>query len=256
MPICRFVEPLALALDEIVSSVFCIQRGSWQRKNINSSSANRKLNSYKLTNKKRKKTDRVGLESKVFCIWSQKEMVNSVPPRLGKIPYFFCFFIWNLPLLTLMSFTFLLEKHGDTLGGGLRLGVGTEMVRWSSWQLLFPCTSPCPEIPDIFSFMPAGVSPIFSFSSASPWLSLVFISVLDLWSAILCAMFSTPRIRRKPVNKLSSENEHVIDKTQTCTNQQFPQMILLIRLLREKPLLHGLLDGISDLWQHVKEDCW
>ena len=68
-------------------------------------------------------------------------------------------------------------------------------------------------------------------------------------------MFSTPRIRRKPVNKLCSENEHRIDKTQTCTNQQFPQMILLIRLLREKPLLHGLLDGVSDLWQHVKEDC-
>ena len=32
-----------------------------------------------MTNKKRKKTDRDGLESKVFCIWSQKEMVNSVP---------------------------------------------------------------------------------------------------------------------------------------------------------------------------------
>ena len=43
MPICKFVEPLSLALNEIVSSVFCIQRGIWQRKNINSSSANRKL---------------------------------------------------------------------------------------------------------------------------------------------------------------------------------------------------------------------
>ena len=101
-----------------------------------------------------------------------------------------------------MRYTFLLEKQGDVLGGGLRLGVGTEMVRWSSWQLLFLCTSPCPDIPDIFIFIQVGVSAILSSSSSSPWLSCVFISALDLWSATLCAMFSTTRIRRKPANRL------------------------------------------------------